>query len=648
MKPSNAESWRRERLLIIARSIPALILVLLFALPGIAPAAQAAPASPTVVHFTQAQALEQPPGALAPVTATVDETALAGSWVPVTLPLSFKHGAETAQAKGPRTTWLRVRLDALQDLRGPTQLYLLRWISPGRLSIYADGRLIYRSPGSPVWNLFRHPPVLVPLDSGENQAPPRELLFRIDWVPTQVAAISSFYAGDAAAVVRMAERRDLVIEQIPFMISAGFVLVGSFALGVWIFRRKYPGHLIFFISVLSMTRRWHFQLGIERLPISDTWFIWLTLNALVWEVVAIHHLLQFLHGRVQRNLTRALVGAGVVISLITLPEGLLPLPQLLFVRHIAEFLIIVMAFVVMVMGLWNAWRARSSDAMLLAVANAINFVCGVTDYIALMDMKNVERFFTTPDAALLFSLTIIYLMFRRYVSAMNEIEGINVKLEARVQAREAELAESYERLREVEQHQTLSRERTRLMQDMHDGLGSSLTSALRAVESGGSSDAQLKEVLKSCIDDLKLTIDSMEPVEADLLLLLATLRYRLGLRLKSAGITLHWEVTDLPRLAWLTPHTSLHILRIVQEAFSNILKHTQASEIRVATGANEKQVWVSIADNGPGFDLEEARRRGGRGLMNQLRRAAELGGEIRWDASAAGTRLLLLLPLDAA
>jgi len=164
------------------------------------------------------------------------------------------------------------------------------------------------------------------------------------------------------------------------------------------------------------------------------------------------------------------------------------------------------------------------------------------------------------------------------------------------------------------------------------------------VETKHGSDAELQEVLKSCIDDLKLTIDSMEPVEADLLLLLATLRYRLGPRLKSAGIALRWEVMDVPRLDWLDPRNSLHILRILQEAFGNILKHTQATEIRVATGADERQVWVSITDNGPGFDPEEARQRGGRGLANQRRRASELGGEVRLEPSAAGTQLLLLLP----
>jgi signal transduction histidine kinase len=155
---------------------------------------------------------------------------------------------------------------------------------------------------------------------------------------------------------------------------------------------------------------------------------------------------------------------------------------------------------------------------------------------------------------------------------------------------------------------------------------------------------ELKEVLKSCIDDLKLTIDSMEPVEADLLLLLATLRYRLGPRLQGAGIALRWEVTDTPRLDWLDPRSSLHILRILQEAFGNILKHTRATEIRVATGVDGQWIQVAISDNGPGFDVAAARLRGGRGLANQERRAAELGGRLRVEATQAGTRLTLLLP----
>lgn len=210
---------------------------------------------------------------------------------------------------------------------------------------------------------------------------------------------------------------------------------------------------------------------------------------------------------------------------------------------------------------------------------------------------------------------------------------------------EIELAASREQLHEIKQNQMLSQERQRLMQDMHDGLGSSLTSALRVMEYGKVDEAEITQILKGCIDDLKLAIDSMEPVEADLLLLLATLRFRLQPRLESTGISLRWEIVDVPALDWLDPRNSLHILRILQEAFTNIIKHTHATEIRVITGVDGNQVVVSIVDNGQGFAIEDALEKGGKGLSNQMRRAEAIGAEISWDSNNTGTRLTLRLPI---
>ena len=72
----------------------------------------------------------------------------------------------------------------------------------------------------------------------------------------------------------------------------------------------------------------------------------------------------------------------------------------------------------------------------------------------------------------------------------------------------------------IEREQTLMHERQRLMRDMHDGVGSSLMSALRLVEHGEAALVDVPQVLRECIDDLKISIDSLEPVDADLLALL--------------------------------------------------------------------------------------------------------------------------------
>lgn len=210
------------------------------------------------------------------------------------------------------------------------------------------------------------------------------------------------------------------------------------------------------------------------------------------------------------------------------------------------------------------------------------------------------------------------------------------------------LQENHRRLREIEQREMLAQERQRLMQDMHDGLGSSLVSALKVAERGQLEAPDIAQLLQDCINDLKLAIDSMEPVDADLLLLLATLRYRLEPRLKSSHIALRWAVNDVPALHWLTPRSSLHILRILQEAFTNIIKHTHATEIRFATEVDGDFAVVSIVDNGQGFAVERALNSGGKGLSNQLRRAESIGAKISWDSNGSGTCFTLRLPIAPA
>lgn len=244
---------------------------------------------------------------------------------------------------------------------------------------------------------------------------------------------------------------------------------------------------------------------------------------------------------------------------------------------------------------------------------------------------------------LAFALADRFIQIRR--KATDDVKQANINLEQRLREREVELAASHERLRIIEQQETVARERQRMMQDMHDGLGSSLRTALLSVEKGHPADGAVAEVLQGCIDDLKLAIDSMEPVQADLLLLLATWRFRLEPRLDETGITLLWEVADVPALEWLEPKSALHILRILQEALTNIIKHANATEIRVATAAEGDHVRVTIIDNGRGFAVERALHRGGKGLSNQMRRAEAIGAAVQWQSSDAGTCFSLRLPV---
>jgi signal transduction histidine kinase len=608
-------------------------------------------AADKVVHYTSADMLREEVTAFKPLTDTVDENALPGPWKRVPLPYVIEKPGSSppssagAPGKALRTTsWFRIRLDALQGLHEPTRFYLTRWLAAGKLAVYADGVLIYRSTGSLVWNLFNHPALLLPLTLTADQAQPTTLLIRLDSLAEPEAAISSVHAGTEDALISMATRRDWLANQLPFMCSAAFLAVGIFSLGVWLFRRRTPDLLLFIIAATACIRRWHFHVGLEKLPIPDPWFIWILLIALAWHNVALYGFMQVLYGRRQVWFYRFLIASAALCSMAMLPANPL-IPNMLNLRPHGHLLLIGQSALIMVFAVYFAWRGRSFDSGLLTGVYILSFMCGLYDWARLKYVFDVESYYFTPYASMALFAAFVVIMFRRYVGALGEVEHVNAGLGQRLAIREAELAGSYARLREVEHLQTISNERQRLMQDMHDGLGSSLTSAIRSVEHGAMSDAEVTQVLKDCMDDLKLTIDSMEPTEADLLLL-ATLRFRLAPRIKSAGVSLLWEVQELPALDWLDPSSALHILRIVQESMANILRHTRATEIRVRTAVAGAGVQVIIEDNGQGFDVDKALgEAAGRGLHNQQRRAQTIGGTVAWQSGPAGTRFTLWLPL---
>ncbi|MDT4332410.1 sensor histidine kinase [Methylomonas sp. MS20] len=255
-------------------------------------------------------------------------------------------------------------------------------------------------------------------------------------------------------------------------------------------------------------------------------------------------------------------------------------------------------------------------------------------------------------SALAFRSELIYSSYFLVVISLVLLYGLRVQAAIHTTMTERHLArdlnealtQQQKQLVAVERENALLLERQRLMYDMHDGLGSTLLATLCAIERDNLPQSSVIEALRGCVDDLRLVIDSLEPMEHDLVTLLATVRYRLGPRLTDAGLTLDWDIHDLPELPWLEPPDALHVLRLVQEALANVLKHARADHVRLATRASEDHVEIHIEDNGCGFDLNTVPL--GRGLRNQNRRAEYLGGEFKIDSALGrGTCLTLLLPV---
>ncbi|SEK02867.1 MULTISPECIES: sensor histidine kinase [unclassified Variovorax] len=605
----------------------------------------------TLLHLTRADWQVDDASGFSVPPVRQDSDALPGRWQPIALPFAppialLRQAGSGAATRTTRTSWIRLSTRDLPAAAGPLALYGARIKTDGTIAVYINGQLVHRAQQQgPLWNSTRTP-LWVELDHGTaGGAPPHEILLRLEHTQSAQVALSSLWIGPVESLRGRYGARQWLQQELPAMLSAAFMAVGVFALFVWFRRRDETGYLLFFnLAASSFMRGLHFYVS---QPVANDWFAWLTVNALFWLVMVVHFFLRQLHGRELKWLTWGVVAATSVIGVVTMPVLAIVqnTPQ---VTPLIYAVAALMGTLVCLVGGVSAWRC-SNEGRLVAVGIGICVLLGITDWLLQNNFISPEGWYLGAYTNAVTFSVFGALMYRRYVHAIGAVEQLNENLAQRLLKREAELEHSHQRLREIERLQTISAERQRLMQDMHDGLGSSLISAIRSVEGGGMSDDKVSQILKSCLDDLKLTLDSLEPIEADVLLLLATLRYRLEPRLEGTGVSLRWEVQELPALEWLDPSSALHILRIVQESISNILRHTRATEIRVATSMAGAGVQVTIEDNGQGFDVQRVTSdpsASGRGLQNQRRRAQAIRGTVNWESKPTGTRFVLWLPLQ--
>ncbi|CAN7695467.1 sensor histidine kinase [Devosia sp. LjRoot16] len=604
-------------------------------------------AQPSGLHITSAElAVESTVGYQSP-PATLIRRAMPEDWAPVALPnaaiprLALSQHAD-ADAPDTQVTWYRAALPQPVSPADKGYLYIPRWKSDGTLAVYVNGELQYQSHANLQWNGSNRP-LRIGFDVTEGAPPINAIVIRLQHLRGIGGALSSLWVGDFDQVGPAYMVRNLFQAELSYLTSAAFLASGVFSLLVWFRRRQERLYLLFFLmSAATFIRGLHNHLGLERLPLSDAWFGWLTVNSTMW-MVAISHLflITVLHVRASW-ITAVVGGATLVLGLATLPLFSAALDPTLTApfAYAAAF---VVCNLVGISSIRAAWRAQSMEGLVLAVWVLLTAYLGINDLMLQNNLISIEGYFILPFVQIALVFAFFHLVLAHYLGAIDAVENSNTLLAERLTAREAALLASHERLREIEQRELLLQERQRLTEDMHDGLGSSLIGALRMVERGRLDETELKQILQGCIDDLKLTIDSMEPVETDLLLLLGTLRFRLEPRLESTGIKLNWNVRDVPPVFWLDHRYALHILRVLQEAFTNIIKHADATEATVSTGVAAGDIVISVSDNGKGFDA--AAPRSGRGLANQARRASAMRAKLTVESGPEGTKLTLLLPI---
>ena len=633
-------------LALIQKALTALILIVS------APLIQAETA-----HLEQAQLWRSPSTAWAPPTtlAAADDAVLAPAtpWQPVALPYARERRTPSAtpgDGTPPQVWWLRMQVpaDALEPTPQGPRLYIPRWHTLGNAAVYVDGRLAWQSRGSQVLVSFNQP---VWLDLGGDARPSQPLSIHVRLAGAQGAggALTSLWAGPAEELRGRWRLRSLLQTDLLAYVRGANLVLGVLALAVWLARRRRgeTGYLLFFLMSLSHVFGISFFLvDAEGFGLDDGWFAWMTLTGSFSASTCAFFLLCRLQDWRYPRLARALLlyvatAALALLPLWSPPHGaMLPLLRLV---QIPAALPLVGAAVA------GAWRLRTWPHVLLAAMMVLLFPLWLHDLAMQSFRISAEHIYVTPYLYVGVIAMFLITASLRYQQAAREADQAHAMLAQRLAAQQRELLETHERLRAAERDQTLLHERQRLMREMHDGVGSSLMSALRVVQHG-QARVDVAQVLKECIDDLKISIDSLEPVDADLLALLAGLRFRLEQRLGEAGVALHWRTADVPPLPWLDAQNALHVLRILQEVLTNIARHSGATAITVSTAETthdgQPGVQVRVEDNGRPFAPPAALPPGRRGLGNVRARAQALRAHCGWTPQAQGTAFTLWLPLQ--
>lgn len=237
-------------------------------------------------------------------------------------------------------------------------------------------------------------------------------------------------------------------------------------------------------------------------------------------------------------------------------------------------------------------------------------------------------------------LTVLVLLMYKLASSLNRLDRANDVLRRRLAEQEAELSALHEKEKALVGDAVREQERQRLMHDLHDGLSGHLVSIIAMAESDGG-NGEIERAAREALDDLRLVIHSLDLGDTDLPLALAGFRERLAPQLRRLGVGLTWSMTSLPEVQGITPRNALSILRILQEAVTNALKHGPARSIGItgAPGSGGTAV-ISVTNDG----ACESPSGTGNGLANMQRRAAQLGGHVSLTRTGRDCELLLCLP----
>lgn len=215
------------------------------------------------------------------------------------------------------------------------------------------------------------------------------------------------------------------------------------------------------------------------------------------------------------------------------------------------------------------------------------------------------------------------------------------------------LADEKSELAEQAHQAAVMEERHRLARDLHDSVSQQLfalnmlsSAAVRTVRNKPK-DAepilqQVAEIAAKAQGEMRALLLHLRPIDLKGENLAEGLKKLISELIEKTPI----EITpELDNLEGLTKGTEAHLFRIVQEGISNILRHAEATQIKIAAKRIDSTLTLYISDNGKGFSVNQQKMTS-YGLQTMRERCEEIGGvfQIR-SKENEGTYINIRIPL---
>ena len=210
-------------------------------------------------------------------------------------------------------------------------------------------------------------------------------------------------------------------------------------------------------------------------------------------------------------------------------------------------------------------------------------------------------------------------------------------------------------LNRIENQNNLQEQRLAISKDLHDNIGAQLTFIISSLDNLKYFEFNKEKLYtkfdsislftRSTITDLRDTIWAMNKET----ITFEDLKTRITNFIEAAktslrGIAFEFNYPEKMDEMALNSLKGIDVYRIIQEAVNNAVKHAKPNEIRVDFECFENQIRVVIQDNGQGFDVKTIEA--GNGLLSMQKRAKAIGGVLKIESMAQGTKIMVLFGLD--